>query len=97
MSDQRVAPEATTLRATATATSAVGRVEWTTSASGIEYFAEGVGVAGVAPTPGEMELAGSEERPAVGEGCGLPPDAWQPASRAMARAADPARALIRPA
>jgi hypothetical protein len=97
MSDQRVARDATTLRASATGTSAVGRVVWTTSASGTECFAEGVGVAGGALTLGEVEVAGSDEPPAVGEGSGLPPDAWQPPSKTMARAADPARALIRPA
>ena len=37
MADHRVAPEATTLRASATATSAVGRVTLTTSANGIRW------------------------------------------------------------
>ena len=68
IADQRVAPDATTLRASETATSAVRRVAWTTSASGIEYGAEGLGVAGVALTLGEVGLAGSEEPPAVGRG-----------------------------
>jgi hypothetical protein len=36
MADQRVAPEVMIRRASATATSDVGRVAWTTSASGIE-------------------------------------------------------------
>ena len=97
MSDQRVAPDATTLRASATGTSAVGRVAWTTSASGTEYAGDGARVAGDGLTLGEVELAGAEEPLAVGDGCGLSPDAWQPASSNTTRAADPARALIRPA
>jgi hypothetical protein len=42
-------------------------------------------------------LAGAEEPPAVGEGSGLPPDAWQPVSSNMTRATDAARTLIRTA
>jgi hypothetical protein len=96
MADHRVAPEATTLRASATATSAVDRVILTTSANGIGCsVGEG----------GEMgdRLAGEEgDEGAVDEpeesGCGaFSPDVWQPASSTVTSAADAAGPLIRPA
>lgn len=96
MAGHRVAPEATTLRASTTATSAVGRVILTTSANGIGCsVGEGGEVAD--------RLAGEEgDERAVDEpgesGCGaLTPDAWQPASSTVTSAADAAGPLIRPA
>lgn len=96
MAGHRVAPEATTLRAATTATSAVGRVILTTSANGIGCsFGEGGEVAD--------RLAGAEgDEGAVDEpeesGCGaFSPDAWHPASSIVTSAADAAGPLIRPA
>jgi len=96
MAGHRVAPEATTLRASTTATSAVGRVILTTSANGIGCsVGEGGEVAD--------RLAGEEgDEGAVDEpeesGCGaFSPDAWQPASSIVTSAADAAGPLIRPA
>jgi hypothetical protein len=96
MSDQRVAPDATTLRASATATSAVGRVAWTTSASGTEYAGGGARVAGGGPTLGEVDVAGAEEAPAGSDGRKSSPVAWQPTSSNTTSAANPARAVIPP-
>src|SRR5688500_6674446 len=96
MSDQRVAPDATTLRASATATSAVGRVAWTTTASGTEYAGDGARVAGGGATLGEEDAAGSEEAPAGGDGGRSSPVAWQRTSSNTARAANPARAILPP-
>jgi hypothetical protein len=97
IADQRLAPEVTTRRASATATSAVGRVAWTTSASGMRYWGEGVGAA---PDGGASEgLVGSVGGDDTGlvERSGTSPDAWQPASIATARATEAAPAFIRPA
>lgn len=96
MSDQRVAPDATTLRASATATSAVGRVAWTTSASGTEYAGDGARVVEGGPTLDAVDVAGAEEAPAGGDGRGSSPVAWQPTSNNTTSAANPARAIIPP-
>jgi hypothetical protein len=96
MSDQRVAPDATTLRASASATFDVGRVAWTTSASGTEYAGDGARVAEGEVTLGEVEMAGAEEAPA-GDDAGSSPVVWQPASSSTTNATDTALSLIRPA
>ena len=95
IADQRPAPEATTRRASATATSAVDRVAWTTSASGMRYWGEGVGPAG---DGGVSEgLVGSVVDTGLVERSGTSPDTWQPASIATARVTEAAPAFIRPA
>jgi hypothetical protein len=97
IADQRPAPEATTRRASATATSAAGRVAWTTSASGMRYWGEGVGPAGDGGVPeGLIGSVGGDDTGLV-DRSGTSPDGWQPASIATARATEAAPAFIRPA
>ena len=96
MADHRVAPEATTLRASATATSAVGRVTLTTSTNGIRCSV-GRGVEAGDGLRGEVGDDGAVVEPEE-SGCGtFPPGAWQPASSTVTSAADAAGPLIRPA
>jgi hypothetical protein len=71
-------------------------VALTTSANGTEYPG-GAGVAGLVVAFGEGELETDEETLEIGDGCGLSPDAWQPASKTTRSAAHPARAIISPA
>jgi hypothetical protein len=96
MADHRVAPEATTLRASATSTSAVGRVTLTTSANGIGWsVGKGVEVGdGLAGEEGDGRAVDEAEE----SGCGaFSAEAWQPASNTVTSAADAAGPLIRPA
>jgi hypothetical protein len=95
MADHRFAPEATTLRASATATSAVGRVTLTTSANGIRCsIAKGVEVGDRLGEVGDEGAVVEAEE----SGCGaFSPDAWQPASSTVTSAAAAAGPLIRPA
>jgi len=61
MADHRVAPDATTRRASASRTSAVGRLAFTTSANGIELVDEGSCLPVVGVCSGEAELGTGEE------------------------------------
>ena len=96
MADHRFAPEATTFLASATATSAVGRVTLTTSANGIRCsIGKGVEVGDrpVGEVGDEGAVVEAEE-----SGCGaFSPGAWQPASSTVTSAAAAAGPLIRPA